>query len=240
MVSYQYTYLIWVGIFFLIWIALYLWRKDVRKEMLIISFLFGIGGIISEVIHIQDWWQPLTITNTKVGIEDFLIGAFIGGVAAVIYELIYNKKVKIKKAKKKEKFKRNINFYFIAIILLSLFLGSFYFLKINSFYSSIIAFLISTFIIWVKRKDLIKDSIFSGFLLLVIGSVVYYILLTIQPEFINKFWYLESIWYTKLFLGVPIAEYIWYFLAGAFIGPLYEYWQEGKLITLKKKKPLSK
>ena len=74
MVSYQYSYLIWTGIFFLIWLILYLWRKDIRKEMLIISVLFGFGGIFSELIYVQDWWQPLTLTNTSIGIEDFLIG----------------------------------------------------------------------------------------------------------------------------------------------------------------------
>jgi len=188
------------------------------------SILFGIGGIISESIYVQDWWQPLTITDTLIGIEDFLIGALIGGIAAVSYTIVFNKKIKTKSKRKKEELKKNINFIFIAIVTLSFFFGSFYILKLNSFYTAIIAFITPTFIILHKRKDLIKDSIPSGFLLLIIGRAVYYILLSIQPEFISKFWYLPDEWYAKIFLGVPIGEYIWFFLAGAFIGPLYEYW----------------
>jgi len=93
-ISYQYTYLFWTAIFLIIWGTFFIKRKDLRKEMLVISFLFGLGGLISELTHIQDWWQPLTITNTSIGIEDFLIGFAIGGIASVIYNFIFNKKIK--------------------------------------------------------------------------------------------------------------------------------------------------
>ncbi len=86
----------------------------------------------------------------------------------------------------------------------------------------------------VKRKDLIIDSLFSGGLMLILGGIIYIIMQVMQPGFIQEFWYLNTgSWYEILFLGVPLGEYIWFFLAGAFIGPLYEYWQEGKLIKIK-------
>jgi len=229
MVNYQYIYLIWSGIFFSIWLGLYLWRKDVRKEMLMISILFGFAGILSEIVYVQDWWKPLTITGTLIGIEDFLIGFFIGGVAAVIYEEIYKKKILIKR---KSRF-TNQNFLSLIILFGILFLGSFYIIGISSFYSSGIAFTISTFVILLKRGDLIINSVISGFLILIIGSLAYFFLQIIQPGFIEEFWYLEDVWYANLFLGIPVAEYIWFFLAGAFIGPIYEYWKEGKLINVK-------
>lgn len=230
MVLYQYTYLIWSGIFFLIWIGLYSWRKDVRKEMFIISILFGFAGILSELVYVKDWWRPLTITGTLIGIEDFLIGFFIGGITAVIYEEIYKKKIHIRK---KSKFV-NSNFKHLIILFVILFFGSFYVLKISSFYSSVIAFAVSILFILVKRRDLIIDSMTSGLLILILGSLVYFLMQVIQPGFIEGFWYLHNTWYAKLFLGIPIAEYIWFFLAGAFIGPLYEYWKEGKLINVKR------
>ena len=74
--------------------------------MITISIIFGIGGILSEFYHIQDWWQPLIITNTPIGIEDFLIGFFIGGIAAVIYEEIYKKKIRIRKQNKSPNLKK--------------------------------------------------------------------------------------------------------------------------------------
>lgn len=229
MVGYQYTYLIWTLIFLLIWLFLYWWRKDIRKEILIISIFFGFAGILSEIVYIQDWWQPLTITGTLIGIEDFFIGFFIGGVASVIYEEVYKKRILLKKRLKFV----DLNLISIFILFAALFFGSFYVFKINSFYASIIAFGISIFFILLKRNDLIIDSIISGVLMLIIGSCVYFILIFLQPGFIEEFWYLENLWYAKLFFGIPIAEYIWFFLVGAFIGPLYEYWKEGKLINIK-------
>ena len=230
MVNYQYTYLIWSGVFLLIWLLLYSWRKNIRKEMLVISFLFGFAGILAEIVYVQDWWKPLTITGTLIGIEDFLIGFFIGGVAAVIYEEVYKKKVLIKKKSKIV----NLSFLTLTILFIALFFGSFYILGISSFYSSVIAFGFGIFFILSKRRDLIMDCVISGFLMLTVGILIYFILRFIQPGFIEEFWYLENVWYANLFLGIPIAEYIWFFLAGAFIGPFYEYWKEGKLINIKK------
>ncbi|MBU2616332.1 MAG: hypothetical protein KKC19_04480 [Nanoarchaeota archaeon] len=230
MINYQYSYLVWTLIFATAWLGLYLWRKDTRKEMIIISTLFGIGGVLSQIVYLNDWWRPETITQTSIGIEDFLIGFFIGGLAAVIYEEVYKKRIKIKEKTNK---KRGSTFYIFPIFII-IFFGSFYILKINSFYSTIMAFLISTGIIWIKRKDLIKNSIISGILTMIVGVAIYFILLAIYPELIERFWYLEKgSWYRELFFGLPIEEYLFYLFAGAFIGPLYEYWKEGKLINIK-------
>jgi hypothetical protein len=227
--SYQYAYLIWVLIFFFIWLSLFLWRRDVRKEMWIMSLLFGIGGVVSQTIYIQDWWQPLTLTGTKIGLEDFAIGFFIGGVASVIYEELYKKKISTRKKLNLFKIKTSI----VGMVFLLLFFGSFYILHLNSFYSTLIAFSVSTFIMLFKRKDLIDDSLITGILMLIMGIIIYFLLQIVQPGFIKEFWYLSGGWYSYLLFGVPLQEYIWYFLAGCFIGPLYEYWQEGRLVKKK-------
>lgn len=224
----MYSYLFWNFLFLLLWLILFFWRKDTRKEMFIISLLLGIGGIVSEFTHVKDWWQPLTITNTSIGVEDFLIGFFIGGILSIVYEFIFNKKIKQKK------FRLNLKTNYLMIYFPLVFLFSFYILNLHSFYACIIAFSTSTFFIYYKRKDLIKNSIFSGLISLVIGIIIYFILILTYPEFINKFWYLPDYWFSYIILKIPLAEYIWFFLAGAFIGPLYEYWQEAKLINIKK------
>jgi len=232
MVNYQYSYLILGIIFLIIWVILFLLKKDIRKEMLIISIIFGFAGLIVEPVYIQDWWSPLTITNTLIGIEDFLFGFVIGGIAATIYSHIFNKKIKIKKINLKKGFKRNLNFGLFGAIFAILFFSSFYILKFNSLHSSLIAFGIGILTMYVKRKDLIVNSILSGFLLLFIAFIVYTITGFITPGWVTTFWTFKNV-PKIIFLGIPIDDIIWYFLAGAFIGPLYEYWQEGKLINKK-------
>lgn len=226
MFSNQYFYLIWTGLFLLIWVLLYALRKDLHKEMIIISSVFGIGGIITEAFYIQDWWQPLTLTGTLIGLEDFLIGFFIGGVASVIYEVLFNRRVLLKK---KVDYK-NPRLPAILFLFLALFSVSFLVYNINSFYSTLIAFGGTMAVLLGLRRDLILESLASGVLLLVIGIGIYLLLFLFYPNFIREFWFLPDVWFARLWLGIPIGEYIWYFLAGSFIGPLYEFWQEAKLV----------
>ena len=183
----RYFYLIWTGLFFLIWLALFLHRKDLRKEMLFMGGLFGIGGILSQYVYLIDWWKPITIIGTLIGFEDFFIGVFIGGIAAVVYEEVYHKK---ERRKCKNFLLRNV--IITGVLIGCCFFGSFFLLNLNSFYSSVLAFTIPTFFILSKRKDLIKYSFVSGILMLLIGVAVYFILFLVTPDYFHKFWYLRD------------------------------------------------
>ncbi len=89
MFSIQYAYLILGCLLLSIWLGLFLYRKDIRREMMIISIAFGFGGLLAEYVYLKDWWQPLIITGTRIGFEDFLFGFTTGGIASVIYEVIF-------------------------------------------------------------------------------------------------------------------------------------------------------
>lgn len=102
----------------------------------------------------------------------------------------------------------------------------------HSFYAALISVLIPLLIVWFKRRDLILNSILSGIFLVVISLPAYVIPELITPGWISSAWYLENLSGITI-LKVPLEDLIWFFLAGLFIGPLYEYWQEGKLINKK-------
>ena len=232
MVNYQYTYLIGNLVLLIPWLILFFYRKDTRKEMIYASVFFGIIGLIVEAVYGTDWWHPKTITNTLPGPESFLFGFLVGGISAIIYCIIFNKKVQIKKVSEKKENKRNLHFSIFLFLGLIVFLIGTYLIKLNTFYASIPAFLIPLLIIWTKRKDLILNSILSGFLLLIISFFAYIIPELITPGWIASSWYLENLSGILIF-KIPIEDLIWFFLAGLAIGPLYEYWQEGKLINKK-------
>jgi len=214
--DYQYFYAFWSAIFLVIWAILFWFRKDIRKEMIIISPIFGIFGLITQTTHLTDWWQPKRITNTPIGFEDFFIGFAIGGIAAVIYEFIFRKETVESKIDKKS------SYYFLGFFGF-LFLSFFYILSLSSGYSVLFTYVISLGILLYQRPHLFYDSIISGIFLLVIGISIYWILMLLYPTYIQRFWHLPDVWYAQLVLGIPLGEYIWYFLTGAFIGPLYEY-----------------
>lgn len=227
MVSYQYSYLIGSLALLLVWLILYLWRKDVRREMLSISVLFGVMGLIIDPIYMMDWWNPLR----NLGIESFLFGFVTSGIASVIYEETFNKKIKTKKFGKNYPVK-NLNLIHLLTMGFILFFGSIFLLKWSSFVASFPSLFIPTFIIWIKRNDLIKNSLFSGVLLLIVSFLFFIIPELITPGWVESAWRFENL-SGILILGAPIEDLIWFFMAGLLIGPLYEYWQEGRLINIK-------
>lgn len=222
--GYQYSYLIGSLVLLVIWLALFAWRKDIRKEMIIISVICGLAGPVLELIYILDWWHPLTITGTSIGIEDFLFGFTTGGVAAVIYEVIFKKKLTNTKKEIVQDYK------FLPIwggIVLGVFLFSFYVLKLHSYYASAIALVVPIIYIWYKRRDLVVNSLCSGALLVIASFPVYWVTEFITPGWIQNTWFMDKL-SGILFMKIPVEDLVWFFLVGLFIGPFYEYWKGKK------------
>ena len=95
---YNYAYLIGVLLFFPIWLLLFTLRKDLKKEIFVASFVFGVIAFLSEPLFLRDYWNPEYMNSLFFGpyqlgsFEDFLYGFFKGGIAAVIYEEIFGKR----------------------------------------------------------------------------------------------------------------------------------------------------
>ncbi len=215
--------------FLVIWLILFILNKNSRKEMLIMSSIFAVAGPVADILYTKDWWRPLTITNTVIGPEALLVGFMIGGIASVVYTSLIRGGIKILKASGKKELAKNLNFVYMILISVLIFFGSFYLLKFNSLLATSFALSIPTIFIWIKRKDLIINSLITGMLLVVIASLVYTFLELLTPGWINAFWFFKNIPNVVIF-NLPADDIIWYFLAGLFVGPLYEFWQKGKLI----------
>lgn len=220
-------YFIWNGFLFLVWLALLLYRRDIRKEALYVGLLFGFAGIIADFIYSADYWISPNATHTRAGIESFLFGFFIGGIASVLYMEIASMKII-----SREQNGQTARFAMSAYALMIIFIIGFYALNISSFYAGTIGLLLPTCLMLAKRKDLFFDSLFTGIMLLVVGITINLMLIAIQQDFIQQYWRLDGRWYMQLFFGVPLGEYIFYLTTGMFIGPFYEFWHGGKLKSL--------
>jgi len=216
--------------FFVIWLILFILRKDVRKIMLFISIPLGFMGPFMEYLYINDWWRPLTITGTLLGVEDFFFGFCIGGISAVIYEELFKKRIRERKVPKSMEERRKISFWLAASSAVIAFYVFYYLFRFNTFVTITIIMVSLILSIYIKRSDLIVDSLVSGFLLLIISSIVYLLVDLITPGWVFEFWHF-TIFPRVLYLGLPIDDIIFYFLFGAAIAPLYEYWQEGRLLN---------
>lgn len=220
----QYAYLAATIIALIVWLILYFHRKDLRKEMIIMSILVAILGLFSEYLWwTHDWWRPQTITGTIIGIEDLLLGFTNGGIAAVLYEELFKKRMYKYKS-------RNHNLGIALLILLSysVFMFMFYILKLNSFIATTAIQIIMGTVLIFLRKDLIYDAFLTGFCLAITSIPVYLLVEYLSPNFIENTWLWSNL-SGITFLKIPIEDLIFYFLAGFSIAPLYLYWKSEKL-----------
>ena len=90
--SHKYLWFAYNLILLLIWLGLFLWKKETRKEMLTMSILIMPFVPIAEFFFIRDYWKPELFNGWSVGIEELIFGFAFGGVTAILYEEIFEKK----------------------------------------------------------------------------------------------------------------------------------------------------
>ena len=223
--SLQYAYLLGALTLAPFWLIFYLVRKDTRRQMILMSVMIGLLSLATtHYWWTVDWWQSPTITGTKVGVEDFITGFFSGGIMAVAYEVLFSRR------QYKLKNRGIAGPDVVKLLLFMAFSTSFLFwgVGLSSFWSSTIALLTSATIIFYYRRDLLLNGVISGALMVGISTASYFTITTVSPEWASHAYKFDTL-SGKLVSGIPVEEFIFWFLAGLFFGPLYEYSQGKKL-----------
>lgn len=202
----------------LIFVLIYLKRKDLRFRMITAGVGVGIVGIFSEYVFFQDYWKPPLLFKLENfgGIEDFFFGLAFGGIGVVVYDVVFHKRLKRKFHPQK---------WIIPVVIFSEFVSVYLFfhvLKINSIYASAIGFIIPVIIIIFFRKDLLKEIIFSAILAGLLLVSVESFLLLFAPTYLEKYFLLHGE-VILIFGNAPITELIWGLSFGALAGPLYDF-----------------
>ena len=177
-----------------------------------------LGLPIFQKIYLADWWQPNFIFPLYyIKIEDFIFGLSITGIISSIYSALkYNDK----------KLSEYTGFQFLHKIIIisfvfSAFFAMFYILHFHSFWVSIFASSLGAVLVFIKKPAFIKHAVITGFITAAIITPVYLICLHLNPDFINHEWLLNEL-SGKMFLHIPIEEFIWYIFAGVGIAALQE------------------
>lgn len=202
-----------------IWLTLFIFKKSLRKEIIITSLIIGTVGVLSEVYYTRDYWNPQVLGGEIIGFEDFIFGFFIGGISSTLYEALFGK---MHSKKRDGRYRWNlftVPFLLVFYLILKISVAGF---NLNSIYASIIGFLVLAFILIFFRKDLVADSLISGILFGIVMLFGYFIFLYLYPEAINRWWQLGNI-SGMLYRGIPVEELAWAFSWGMFAGPMYEF-----------------
>ncbi len=227
--KFGYAILVLVGMIF--WTAIFLFRKDLRKSMCQIGILYGLLSLTTAHLWwTVDWWHPLTITGTQIGIEDFFTGFGAGGVMMAIYQVFFNKELTFDQPK--NSIQTRILFSVVILVSIHIMIR---FVGLTSFTAFTLVMILTLSYMWIKRRDLIMPSIWSGILTALCILPVYWITIITVPGWVMAtydFKFLSG----KLLTGIPIEELIFWFVAGAFIGILSAFTCSGKFISHQPKK----
>ncbi len=217
--------------FLLIWGFIFIMKKDFRKEMLIIS-LFTMPFGLTEPLFVPEYWNPHSLFDlaqkTGFDIESFIFAFAIGGIASVLYNVIF--KVQIKPISESEiKQKRHQWHWLILISPPLIFLILTILTNLNHIYCGIIAFLAGSCAAIYCRPDLIKKILVGGILFLILYFLFFFALIIMFPNFVKEIWSLNEL-SEILILGVPLEELLFAFSFGMLWSSLYEhyYWLKTK------------
>lgn len=227
-------YLAHVLILGLIWLALYWYRKDLRKKIIFASLLFLPFGA-TQPLFVPSYWNPPVLYKFfgVFDIESFLWCFFIAGIAAVLYEEIFRYSLRKTGGRPRTSRSSKIHTYTIYSLLGLLAAGMIGAHTLGFSVLSISFLLVIPIILYMiaVRHDLWRESVVSGILF---TGLYFFTLLSLTlffPGYHEHAWTNSGLWGFRIY-GFPLEEYCFAFLLGMMWSILYEEVQNLKLIRL--------
>ena len=225
MQNYHYSYLVGALIFDAAWLACYLLGKNYRAEIRW-GTLISAPLTLTSILFIPQYWLPPSLFDLdqkiKVGIEDFLWAAAVGGIASVVAEILLKDRLsRLRKVAHKRHF---APFVVIVVVFIALELWH----KDKTIYNCIITFAIGAIVIAILRSDLIPTMLVGALNFTALYFVLFLIVLLLYPDFVNRFYNIPKLLgiYVR---GVPIEELLFAGTGGAIWSVAYEYVQGYRL-----------
>lgn len=197
-----------------VFLIIYYLRKDLRKVMMWTGLLsvplFLLKFVIVQNFDINSLNRLLYL---KYFIETIVFGFTFGGIAAVIFEVLFHKKLKTVP----HPHRHQLSFLIAGPIIFTL---SIILLHLSFGISIVLGFLSQAAILIYLRKDLIWDSLLSGLFLASFYLIFYYLYFVSIPGRTTPLWFSD---FTGIAIfGLPIEEFMAIFAFGLLWGPLYE------------------
>jgi hypothetical protein len=225
MQNYHYSYLVGALIFDLAWLACYLVGKNYRAEIRW-GTLISAPLALTSILFVPQYWTPPSLFNLdqkiRVGIEDFLWAAAVGGIASVVAEILLKERLSvIRKAARKRHF---APFVVVVVVFIALELWH----RDKTIYNTIIAFAIGAVVIAYLRSDLIPTMLIGALSFTALYFVLFLVVLLLYPDFVHRYYNIAHLLgiYVR---GVPIEELLFAGTGGAIWSVAYEYVQGYRL-----------
>lgn len=219
----MYTYLLAVGISFFVWLAIFVRYRHLRYEMLVTGGFIA-PFVIFDYFTIPSYWNPQTLFGVPVGIEGLFFTFFIAGIASVIFEAVFGKRINLERIH----LKPARVFYLTPAVALAALI--YYLLDLNIIYFIILQFAFAALLVYILRQDLLKNIVYSAIIFSFIYAICFNLWLLIPADGIG-WWNLDNL--SGLMIGLmPLEEFLFALGFGALIGPIFEFITETRNIDL--------
>lgn len=233
MMAYHYVWLIWSSAFLLPWILLYALFPQHRVAMWWASvFMMPFG--LTEPIFVPEYWNPPSLfelaQKTGFDIESIIFSFAIGGIAAVLYNIILHKRMEVLSYTERHQQRHRWHRWALAVPFVAF--PILYFLPWNPIYAGIAAMVLGAIAAVLCRPDLKSDTLLGGVLFLVIYSIFLLGLKWSVPGYIEQVWNFKALSRIVIY-GLPIEELMFGFAFGLVWTGIYEHftWQRSATET---------
>ena len=225
MQNYHYSYLVGVLIFGAAWVACYVLGKKYRAEIRW-GTLIAAPMALTSLLFVPQYWTPPSLFNLdqkiRVGIEDVLWAAAVGGIASVVAEILLKERLSaIRKAAHKRHFAP-----FVVVVVV--FIALEFWHPGKTIYNTIIAFAVGALVIAYLRSDLLPTMLTGALSFTVLYFALFLIFLCLYPGFIQRYYNIPNLLGIYV-VGVPVEELLFAGTGGAIWSVAYEYVQGYRL-----------
>ena len=221
--NFRYVWLIWSSAFLLPWAALWLLAGSYRGTMWRTSLATAPFGL-TEPLFVPEYWNPPSLFDlaqrTGFDVESFIFCFAIGGVGAVLYNIVSRRYLAALPAAEHERTRHR--WHRIALLTPVVTFLLFYWLPWNPIYPGITAMTLGAIAAAACRPDLATKTFVGGLLFLVYYGVFMFALLWSAPGYIEQVWNLPALTGIRL-AGIPLEELLYGFAFGMYWTGVYEH-----------------
>lgn len=229
--DFHYVWLIWSVAFLCPWAVLYVIVPEHRAVMWKTSLFMAPFGL-TEPLFVPEYWNPPSLFDlaqrTGFDIESIIFSFAIGGIGAVLYNLVMRRRlVSIPAHERRD---RRHRFHKLAVALPFALFPVLYLLPWNPIYAGIAAMLAGGVAAVLCRPDLLPNTLFGGILFLGFYTLFLIGLEATAPGYIARVWNLPALSGVVPY-GLPIEELLFGFGFGLFWTGLYEHFTWKRSVT---------
>lgn len=227
MLSEQYVWLVWSSVFLVPWLAAYAAFPQHRKTMWWAS-LFTTPFGLTEPLFVPEYWNPPSLFDlaqtTGFDIESLIFCFGIGGIGAVLYNLLTGRGLRSVPADERRSSRHILHLW--ALVTPFLAFPILYPFPWNPIYPAIAAMILGAVAAILCRPDLARKTWIGALLFLGYYTVFLMSLKWTAPGYIERVWNLGALSGLSA-LGFPIEELLFAAAFGAYWAGVYDHftWQ---------------